>query len=157
MKYKIDLQVISTDKHIPNQFQLQRWVNTALDGRMDSAELCIRIVDELESKTLNKHYRSKDTPTNVLSFPSDLPDDVELQHPLLGDLIICAPIVAKEAKQQQKAVDAHWAHMVIHGSLHLLGFDHIKDDEAEIMEAIEIELLATLGYPNPYGEQIEHE
>lgn len=115
---------------------------------MSEAELSVRIVDEDESQALNLQYRGKDKPTNVLSFPCELPDGVEL--PLLGDLVICAQVVAKEALEQGKVLHAHWAHMVVHGTLHLLGYDHIEDGEAEEMEAIEIQVLLELGYPNPY-------
>ena len=112
------------------------------------AELSIRIVDEAESADLNHTYRHKSGPTNVLSFPCEVPDGVPLD--LLGDLVICAPVVAREAQAQGKASEAHWAHMVIHGVLHLRGYDHIDTAEAERMEALEIDILSRLGYPNPY-------
>lgn len=152
MKYKVNLQIASTSKNFPNRFQIQRWVTKALEYRLDTAELCIRIVDENESQALNSRYRNKHYPTNVLSFPSELPEEIQLENPLLGDLIICAPIIEKEAEQQQKTLEAHWAHMIIHGILHLLGYDHIEDKEAEVMETIEITLLQTLGFANPYAE-----
>jgi probable rRNA maturation factor len=112
------------------------------------AELTIRLVDEPESQELNREYRQKDKPTNVLSFPADLPDIVNL--PLLGDLIICAPVVAKEAEEQQKPLESHWAHMVVHGTLHLLGYDHIDENDANIMEAIETDVLAAMSIACPY-------
>ena len=115
----------------------------------DSGEITIRIVDEMESQHLNHEYRGKDKPTNVLSFPFDAPPGVELE--LLGDLVICRQVVEREAKEQEKDLFAHWAHMVVHGSLHLLGYDHIQDDEAEEMEAIEISVLNALGFENPYA------
>ncbi|MBU2985253.1 rRNA maturation RNase YbeY [Saccharophagus degradans] len=146
----IDIQQASTSdaSQLPSDEQFEIWVEAALQQRMSEAELSVRIVDEDESQALNLHYRGKDKPTNVLSFPCELPDGVEL--PLLGDLVICAQVVAKEALEQGKLLHAHWAHMVVHGTLHLLGYDHIDDGEAEEMEAIEIQVLLELGYPNPY-------
>ncbi len=133
---------------LPSDEQFEIWVEAALQQRMGEAELSVRIVDEDESQALTLQYRGKNKPTNVLSFPCELPDGVEL--PLLGDLVICAQVVAKEALEQGKLLHAHWAHMVVHGTLHLLGYDHIEDGEAEEMEAIEIQVLLELGYPNPY-------
>jgi len=150
VNYAVDLQIESENPTIPNQFLIQRWINEALQSRLEDAELTIRIVDEAESAELNLTYRNKQGPTNVLSFPADIPEEVELEKQLLGDLIICAPIVEREAKQQEKTSEAHWAHMVIHGTLHLLGYDHIEDKDADIMEGIEIKLLEQLGYPAPY-------
>ena len=121
---------------------------------MPQAEVCIRVVDSDESRQLNHSYRDKDKPTNVLSFPFTVPDNIPIDSTLLGDLIICAPLVAEEAMQQGKESIAHWAHLVIHGILHLLGYDHIEDNDAKIMETIEIELLEQLGYPNPYEADI---
>lgn len=146
----IDIQQASTAdaSQLPSDEQFEIWVEAALQQRMSEAELSVRIVDEDESQALNLQYRGKDKPTNVLSFPCELPDGVEL--PLLGDLVICAQVVAKEALEQGKLLHAHWAHMVVHGTLHLLGYDHIEDGEAEEMEAIEIQVLLELGYPNPY-------
>lgn len=146
----IDIQQASTAdaSQLPSDEQFEIWVEAALQQRMNEAELSIRIVDEDESQALNLQYRGKDKSTNVLSFPCELPDGVEL--PLLGDLVICAQVVAKEALEQGKLLHAHWAHMVVHGTLHLLGYDHIEDGEAEEMEAIEIQVLLELGYPNPY-------
>lgn len=146
----IDIQQASTAdaSQLPSDEQFEIWVEAALQQHMSEAELSVRIVDEDESQALNLQYRGKDKPTNVLSFPCELPDGVEL--PLLGDLVICAQVVAKEALEQGKLLHAHWAHMVVHGTLHLLGYDHIEDSEAEEMEAIEIQVLLELGYPNPY-------
>jgi probable rRNA maturation factor len=106
------------------------------------------LVDEPESRALNERYRGKDRPTNVLSFPAELPEELDI--PLLGDIVICAPLVAEEASSQGKPVEAHWAHLVVHGVLHLLGHDHQLESEAREMEALEVELLASLGFPNPY-------
>ena len=157
MNYKVDLQCDSTHSSIPNLFQIQRWVSTILSSRMPSAEVCIRVVDFEESQQLNCDYRGKNKPTNVLSFPFTAPESITLDTPLLGDLIICAPLVAEEAQAQHKEEIAHWAHLVIHGILHLLGYDHIEEKEAEIMEPIEIELLAELGYANPYEAIDDHD
>jgi probable rRNA maturation factor len=146
----IDLQIASEHPRCPSPSQLKLWVESALQkaSKYDELELTIRIVDEKESQSLNKQYRGKDMPTNVLSFPFEAPAQIELN--LLGDLVICAPTVSKEAHEQTKPEISHWAHMVVHGTLHLQGYDHIEDDEAEAMEALEIKILTTLGFPNPY-------
>ncbi len=117
---------------------------TALKNKMPSAELTIRIVDKKEITELNSTYRHKNKPTNVLSFPFDMPEECEDEIPILGDIIICAEVIQEESLQQEKTVEAHWAHMVVHGALHLLGYDHEKDHEAEIMEAEEIKILEGL-------------
>ncbi len=127
---------------------MRSWVECALEGRHPAAELAVRIVDEAEITALNRRYRGKDGATNVLSFPFDAMPGVETEQ--LGDVVICAPVVAAEAVTQGKSLQAHWAHIVIHGVLHLLGFDHHLDDEAQQMEALEIRLLASLGLPDPY-------
>ena len=150
----------SLSSALPNEALLCEWVNRTLSHpavqdnnvrkqpALAQAEISIRLVDREESQALNRDYRQKDKPTNVLSFPADLPEIVDL--PLLGDLIICASVVEQEAKEQDKASTAHWAHMVIHGTLHLLGYDHIDNHEAEAMEALETDILATLGIACPY-------
>ncbi|QFU24017.1 rRNA maturation RNase YbeY [Shewanella eurypsychrophilus] len=146
----LDLQIAIEDATLPSTENFELWVKTALRNTMKEAELTIRIVDEAESQQLNSDYRGKDKPTNVLSFPFEAPAEIEI--PLLGDLVICAPVVELEAKQQNKSSQAHWAHMVVHGCLHLLGYDHIDDEEAEEMESLEIQLIEKLGYNNPYKE-----
>ncbi|MFO7594271.1 MAG: rRNA maturation RNase YbeY [Pseudomonadota bacterium] len=145
---ELDLQVVTGADDIPDEPLIRRWVGAALTGRREDAQLTIRIVDKAEITELNRTYRGKDKATNVLSFPFEAPPGVEL--PLLGDIVICAKVVADEACEQGKPLEAHWAHMVIHGILHLLGYDHIEEAEAAQMEGLEIELLAGLGYANPY-------
>lgn len=149
-KYKVHLQNVSNVTDVPNRFSIQRWVNEVLADERDHAELTIRIVDEDESQRLNRDYRGKDKPTNVLSFGFELPDEVD--EALLGDLIICAQVVTREASEQDKTQEAHWAHMIVHGILHLLGYDHENDADAEVMESKEIAILARLDFPNPYTE-----
>ncbi|WP_240223114.1 rRNA maturation RNase YbeY [Rheinheimera hassiensis] len=144
----LDLQLASTADNLPTEAQVQQWLEAAILPFQAEAEVTVRIVDHAESQQLNFDYRSKDKPTNVLSFPFQCPPGIEL--PLLGDLVICAPVVAAEAAEQHKSLLAHWAHMVVHGSLHLLGFDHINDDDAEQMEAEEVTILQQLGITNPY-------
>ncbi len=129
---------------------MRTWVNAALQARVDKAEMGIRVVDEAESALLNQTYRHKTGATNVLSFPFEMP--LKRAVRLLGDLVICAPIVKREASLQGKSLEAHWAHLVVHGALHLVGFDHEKADEAAIMEALEVEVLQRLDFPNPYQE-----
>ena len=147
---ELDLQVASKTQ-APSEAQFRLWCEMGLRPRSADSELTIRLVDEAEGRELNHTWRHKDYATNVLSFPADVPDDM-LDIPLLGDLVICVPVVNREASEQGKAVDAHWAHMVIHGCLHLLGYDHIDDEEAEEMEALERTLLEELGYPDPYAD-----
>lgn len=149
MSFDIDLQ-IDTEGELPNEQQFQSWVDAALSGRKDEAEICIRLVSAEESQGLNHTYRNKDKPTNVLSFPFEVPQGVPIN--LLGDLVICAEVVSQEAAEQNKALLDHWAHMVIHGCLHLIGYDHIKDDEAEEMENLERQILKTLNIEDPYRE-----
>lgn len=144
----LDLQQASSANDLPTEAELLRYLEAAVSPFQADAEVTIRIVDETESQQLNFDYREKDKPTNVLSFPFQCPPGIEL--PLLGDLVICAEVVAREAQEQQKTLHAHWAHMVVHGSLHLLGFDHINDADAEEMEAEEIQILQELGFANPY-------
>jgi len=149
----IDMQIASEHKELPNQQQLTLWAQTALQGLKDQAELSIRIVDESESQQLNLEYRGKDKPTNVLSFPFEVPEALvgldEVGH-LIGDLIVCAQVVSEEAKQQNKPLMHHWAHMVVHGCLHLLGYDHITDEEAQVMEDLERIILSKLDISDPY-------
>ena len=137
---------------IPAAVSFRKWVGAALDNRIREADLAIRIVGTREARALNKHYRGKDYATNVLSFPADLPEGLPegVRLPLLGDLVICAPVVAREAREQNKPVNAHYAHLTVHGALHLLGWDHENDRDAECMEQLEREVLTTLGIADPY-------
>ncbi|PKI16950.1 rRNA maturation RNase YbeY [Colwellia sp. 12G3] len=154
MAHVIDLQIACTPTELPTKEQFQLWVDTALaevSKVKQDFELTIRLVNNEESQQLNNQYRGKDKPTNVLSFPFEVPDGIELN--LLGDLIICIEVMKQEALEQNKALFDHWAHLVIHGCLHLIGFDHISDTEAVEMESIEITILAKLGISNPYLEQ----
>ena len=148
MPHTIDIQVASDGSPLPDLSKIENWVAAALTNHRSDAELSIRIVDREESRKLNHRYRGKDKPTNVLSFPSDLPPELEL--PLLGDLLVCAPVVASEANEQNKSLESHWAHMIIHGTLHLLGYDHIEDEDATKMEALETHIMLGLKFPAPY-------
>ena len=148
-KMIIDLQIAcEQETGLPTAEQIEQWATAAIQSQSNEVEMTVRIVDEAESHELNLNYRGKDRPTNVLSFPFECPDEVEL--PLLGDLVICRQVVEREAQEQDKPVMAHWAHMVVHGSLHLLGYDHIEDDEAEEMESLETQIMTGLGFADPY-------
>ena len=149
---ELDLQLASEAPGLPDADDFRHWCALALRQRTADSELTIRLVDEAEGRELNRTWRHKDYATNVLSFPADVPDGL-LDIPLLGDLVICAPVVCREAAEQGKTLPAHWAHMVIHGCLHLLGHDHVEDAEAEEMEALERKLLAELGHPDPYNDE----
>ncbi len=159
MAHVIDLQIACEQndlaKNLPSETQLQLWVDTVLEQvsskPQQDFEITVRLVNQEESQQLNMQYRGKDKPTNVLSFPFEVPESIELN--LLGDLIICIEVMKQEAQTQNKALFDHWAHLVVHGCLHLVGFDHISDSEAAEMESIEITVLAKLGIKNPYLEQ----
>ncbi|OBW91013.1 rRNA maturation RNase YbeY [Gallibacterium genomosp. 3] len=145
----VDLQIVSEDQsNIPSLEQFTYWATQAVRPEQENVELTIRIVDEAESHHLNFTYRGKDRPTNVLSFPFEVPEGIEL--PLLGDLVICRQVVEKEAAEQQITLESHYAHLTVHGCLHLLGYDHIEDDEAEEMESLETEIMLGMGYQDPY-------
>ena len=145
----VDLQIATENiEGLPTEEEIVQWATAAVQPEGDEVEMTVRIVDEAESHELNLTYRGKDRPTNVLSFPFECPDEVEL--PLLGDLVICRQVVEREAAEQEKSLMAHWAHMVVHGSLHLLGYDHIEDDEAEEMESLETQIMQGLGFDDPY-------
>jgi len=148
MTVELDVQRASGNDPVPSDASLQNWVEAVLGNREDTV-LTIRIVGREESAELNRRFRSRKGPTNVLSFAADLPSEVGI--PLLGDIVICAPVVAEEARVQGKDPQAHWAHLVVHGVLHLLGFDHQTQAETRRMETRETALLAELGYPDPYA------
>ena len=156
MTIHIDLQTESESKQLPSIEALTLWANKAHQSKESETDITIRIVDIEESAELNQTYRGKEGPTNVLSFPFEAPPGIDI-HLLgdvsLGDLVICAPVVEREASEQDKALIAHWAHMVIHGVLHLQGYDHIEDEEALIMEGLETEIIMELNYPAPYQDQ----
>ncbi|ERS89565.1 rRNA maturation RNase YbeY [Halomonas sp. PBN3] len=146
----VDRQAAIAAEGLPSQADLERWVGAVLARHPEETriELTVRLVDAEESRVLNRDYRGKDRPTNVLSFPFECPPGVAL--PLLGDLVVCHPVVVAEAAEQDKPLGDHYAHMVVHGTLHLLGHDHLEDDEAEAMEALEREILDGLGIADPY-------
>jgi probable rRNA maturation factor len=134
---------------VPSTADFVRWAQAALAGRRSEGALAIRVVGEAESAELNGRYRKKSGATNVLSFPAELPPGMP---PLtIGDLVICAPVVRREAQEQGKPLDVHWAHMVVHGCLHLLGFDHEDETAAAEMEPLEADILRQMGYPDPYA------
>ena len=155
----IDLQIASDNSEgLPTLEQFTYWVETALAFEAQTedfteTEMTIRIVDEEESQTLNREYRGKDYPTNVLSFPFEVPEGIEL--PLLGDLVICRQVMEREAKEQQISLASHWAHLAVHGTLHLLGYDHIEEAEAEEMEGLETQIMQKLGFEDPYLSEKE--
>lgn len=145
----LDLQIAcEAPSGLPAEADFQRWLDHVLPQFQEESEVTIRLVDEAESHDLNLTYRGMDKPTNVLSFPFEAPPGMEM--PLLGDLIICRQVVEREAGEQGKPLMAHWAHMVVHGSLHLLGYDHIVNEEAEEMESLETDIMQGMGYPDPY-------
>lgn len=149
----VEIQTIFASVGQPSEQQIQQWVDTALADINHDTEIVVRIVDESESAELNEQYRHKQGPTNILSFPVEIPEGIDLN--LLGDLVICAPVLEQEAQQQGKPLAQHWAHIIIHGVLHLLGYDHLDDEQAEEMESKEIALLQKLNIPNPYTQAEE--
>lgn len=146
----LDIQIISQSKLLPSQEQFQYWVDAVLKDPSQDAEVVIRIVDEAEMTQFNEQYRDKKGSTNILSFPFEAPEGIDSY--LLGDMLVCAPVVEKEAQQQNKQLEHHWAHMIVHGVLHLLGYDHGDDQDAEEMEALEIKILKKIKIKNPYEE-----
>jgi probable rRNA maturation factor len=144
----VDLEDVSGAPGVPTSEQFQRWAEAAFAGRRDAAELSIRVVGEPEAAELNGRYRGKPYATNVLSFPAELPAGIPV--PAVGDLVICASVVAREAADQGKSAEAHWAHLTVHGCLHLIGYDHEDDSQAMQMEPLETAILAGLGFPDPY-------
>ena len=153
MNLTLDLQIASeSSEGLPSEADFRKWAEAAVEDFRDDAEVTIRIVDEAESHELDLNYRHVDRPTNVLSFPFECPPEVKLN--LLGDLVICREVVEREAKEQNKTLAEHYAHMTVHGCLHLLGSDHITDEEAEEMEGIETRILTEkLGFADPYASE----
>jgi probable rRNA maturation factor len=147
-KLWMDVQYASALSDLPDSKRFKHWARKAL--RVD-AEIALRIVDEDEGRMLNREYRGKDYATNVLTFPL-----VEEPH-LIGDIVLCAPVVLQEAKEQQKSIEAHFAHLTVHGVLHMHGYDHETEAEAELMEMLETEIITKFGYPDPYKENSQHE
>jgi probable rRNA maturation factor len=149
---ELDIQSASFHPGIPGTDRFQLWVEAALAGTDGRFTLAIRIVDEQEARQLNRDYRDRNYASNVLSFPAELPDGLpaDIRHSQLGDLLICAPVVAREAAEQNRPEKDHWAHLTIHGVLHLLGYDHQQVDEALQMESLETDILAKLGISDPY-------
>ncbi len=149
---RIEIQIATTRSGVPHASKLRAWASAALPA--GSGVVCVRVVGSAESRKLNRRWRGKDKPTNVLSFPysgayalapSRSPDFE------LGDIVICAPVVAREAREQGKPLNAHWAHMLVHGVLHLCGYDHVKSRDAKRMEALEVKILSRFGYQDPYS------
>jgi probable rRNA maturation factor len=162
MSIEIDIQIASEFAPLPTEAQLTHWATRVLEQQNRPGTLTLRIVDEGEITELNHQYRGKHKPTNVLSFPMEAPSDEELallgeSDTFLGDIIICAPIVASEANAQHKTYEAHFAHMVVHGTLHLLGYDHVTEALANVMEPLEIEILSSMQFTNPYEAKHSHE
>jgi probable rRNA maturation factor len=148
---ELELQLADGVQDVPEKKQFETWVAGALQEGA-ARELSIRVVNEAEGRALNHQYRGKDYATNVLSFPFEAPEGVPVEY--LGDLVICAPVVLREAAEQDKTQESHWAHMVVHGVLHLQGFDHINEKDALMMETLEKAIMARLGYPNPYQDEV---
>jgi len=149
---RVSVQYAAPRRGVPAARSLRRWAEAALGSAPRArGEVTVRVVDEAEGRALNRAWRGKDRATNVLSFPYDPPPGV--RDAPLGDIVICAPVVAREARAQGKDPRAHWAHMVVHGVLHLLGHDHRTEDEACVMEGLERRILARLGFPDPYAEE----
>jgi probable rRNA maturation factor len=141
----------SASEEAPDPQSIERWIGAAIGDQRESTELSVRIVDAEEGKALNEQFRGSTGATNVLSFPFENESPQPL--PLIGDIVICAPVVAKEAREQNKALNAHWAHMIIHGVLHLLGYDHQNENDANLMESLETKIMQGLGFPPPYSCQ----
>lgn len=154
MSLQVDIQFAIDPAGLPPASAFRHWANAAMADLVEDATIVMRITDEAESQSLNREYRGKDRPTNVLSFPFEAPQGVPaeaLGNPL-GDLVICAPVVEREASQQGKSPPAHWAHMVVHGVLHLRGYDHQDDAQTQQMEDRERQVLDALGFSDPYAE-----
>lgn len=155
MTIEVDVQLAASHIPCPSETDIKHWIVNSLNKLETQGNIVVRIVSEQEIQQLNHLYRKKNTPTNVLSFPCQLP--LEFRENMLGDIVICAKVLEKEAKDQHKSLQAHWAHMLIHGTLHLLGYDHENHDEALQMESLEIMLLQALGFSDPYAMEKTYE
>jgi probable rRNA maturation factor len=154
MNLRVEVQRADPDVAAPDDDFVAAWIARALEaaGQDLNADISVRIVDADEMRVLNRDYRDKDKPTNVLSFPAGLIEGLPEAEPVpIGDIVVCADVVVAEAAEQSKPVQDHWAHMLVHATLHLLGFEHIEDEEAAAMEALEARVLAAQGIPDPYG------
>ena len=149
MSSGVEVQRACAAPGVPPSANLAEWAEAALDGRSDRARMTVRVVDEAEGAALSERYRGKAGATNVLAFGFDAPEVPSVR--ILGDIVVCAPVAAREAREHSKRLDAHWAHLVVHGTLHLLGYDHDEPGSAEEMETLEREILDRLGYPDPYA------
>ena len=154
MQAEVAIQRATRTAEIPGDDQFQKWIEAVPAASELRYSLDIRIVDDDEARRFNREYRGRDYATNVLSFPAELPEGLpdEIRQTQLGDLLICAPVVVREAREQNRPAADHWAHLTIHGLLHLLGYDHEQPGDAAVMESLEIEILAGLGIPDPYVE-----
>lgn len=155
MAIELELQIASDAQTLPHPSQFKEWISRTLANRYDDLEITIRIVDEEEMTHLNTVFRNKEGPTNVLSFPGEVNPNFGMHS--LGDVVICAPVVQTESEANGKPMLEHWAHMVIHGTLHLLGYDHVDPNDAKKMETLETKIMQDLGYAAPYGEIHWHE
>lgn len=149
--YSIDIQIAYKEEIPVPQSKLFHWIQVALEAHRPAAEITLRLVDKPEITELNTTYRQKNKPTNVLAFPADIPDYIDLDYPFLGDIIVCPMVLEEECKELGITQEAHWAHILIHGVLHLLGYDHIDDHDAIKMQSMEIKLLADCGFNDPYN------
>ncbi len=149
MSFGVDVQRACAAPGVPPRAKLAEWAEAALDSRSDGVLMTVRVVGEAEGARLNERYRGREGATNVLAFGFDAPETPSVR--ILGDVVVCAPVAAREAREHAKRLDAHWAHLVVHGTLHLLGYDHDAPGAAEEMEALEREILAGFGYPDPYA------
>ena len=155
MLAELEILRATTSTQTPTDEQFHDWINAVPTEMSHQLQLSIRIVDEPEARRFNREYRNRDYATNVLSFPADLPEGLpaQVRRSQLGDLLICAPVVVREARQRKRSETDHWAHLTVHGVLHLLGYDHELEAEALDMESKEIEILKTLGISDPYLEK----
>lgn len=154
MTIDIDVQYAVSKENCPSSAQIKKWAEAALE-KQSNAKIAIRIVEDAEMIALNHRYRNKNKTTNILSFPCQLP--VNIRGNQLGDLVICKSVIENEALEQQKSITAHWAHIIVHGILHLLGYDHENEEDAFKMESLEVAILEDLGFADPYGVKNTHE